>query len=119
MLCVQCRDFVTEAEETAFKSQQWLIYLGISFALFHGGVPVVAQWVTNLTSIHEDTGSIPGLAMWVQDLVSLWLCCRSASVALIQPLAWELPYATGVTKKKKQTNKKCTCHDWDGTETIF
>ena len=26
------------------------------------GVPAVAQWVTNPTSIHEDVGSIPSLA---------------------------------------------------------
>ena len=28
------------------------------------GVPTVAQGVKNLTSIHEDTGSILGLTQW-------------------------------------------------------
>ena len=32
------------------------------------GVPVVAQPVKNMTSIHEDSGLIPGLAQWVEDL---------------------------------------------------
>ena len=31
------------------------------------GVPVVAQQVKNLTSIHEDVDLIPGLAQWLKD----------------------------------------------------
>ena len=28
----------------------------------HIGVPIMAQWLMNWTSIHKDMGSIPGLA---------------------------------------------------------
>ena len=33
--------------------------------------PIVAQWVTDPTSIHEDAGSIPDLSQQVKDRVLL------------------------------------------------
>ena len=81
----------------------------------------MAQWLRNLTRNHEVVGLIPGLAQWVKgsggavscgvghrrssDLALLWLGCRPAATALIQPLAWEPPYATGATLKRTKGQK--------------
>ena len=74
-------------------------------------------------SVPEDAGSIPGLIQWMEselriwcchscrvghrcrsDLALLWLWYRLAAASSVQPLAWGLPYATGVALKRK--NKK-------------
>ena len=82
------------------------------------GILIVAQWIENPTSIHENAGSIPGLTQSVKgsdidvncgvgrrhisDLSLLWLWHRLAAAAPIGPLAWELPYAAGAALKRKQ-----------------
>ena len=42
----------------------------------------------------------------------LWLWCRLAAAAAIQPLAWELPYAASVAPQKirKEKKKKIISH---------
>ena len=60
------------------------------------------------------------MRLWVQSLASLSglrirrcreLWRRSAAVALIQPLAWEFPYAAGAALKSKNKKQKKTCLD--------
>ena len=62
------------------------------------------------------------------DLELLWLWHKSGAAALIRPLSWEPPYATGAAlkrpKKKKRTKfnkrqKKCKAHALKTTKTIF
>ena len=43
--------------------------------------------------------------MWLRSVL-LWLWLWPAAAALIQPLAWELPHATGMTIKRKKKERK-------------
>ena len=94
-----------------------------------GWIKVYSVWSShrdaaemNLTRNHEVAGSIPwprsvgkGSSVAMSCDVShrcgldpVWLClwCRPAAVALIGPLTWEHPYATGMALKERKKGKK-------------
>ena len=50
----------------------------------------------------EDMGLTPGLSQWVRDSALPQAVAWTAAAAPIQPLARELPYATGVALKRKK-----------------
>ena len=54
---------------TLLSSRNWhntvdQLYFNLKINL---GVPIVAQWLMNPTSIHEVASLIPGLTHWVKD----------------------------------------------------
>ena len=86
----------------------------------HCGSGVLSQ-----TNIHEDVSLILGLTLWAKDLALpwcgsdpalLWLWYRLAAIALIRPLAWELPYAMRMALKKSTHTKKRKCHNKEWTQ---
>ena len=86
------------------------------------GVLIVAQQIKNPTECPWGFRFNPCPTLWVKDpvltqavelchrcnsdLALLWLWCRLAAAALIWPLAWEPPYATGKGLKRQKKKQK-------------
>ena len=91
-------------KELSFKTENNNIFFPKLKAI--PGISIVAQWLMNPTRNHEIAGSILALLSWVKDLALLWLWHRPAATALIRPLVWEPPYATGAALEKTKEKPK-------------
>ena len=90
-----------------------------------GSIPGLIQWVKDpalLQAVAWVTDAAPVLCCYGcgvghrrnSDPALLWLLCRPAAVAQIQPLAWELPCAAGVALKRKGKKKKISALQYIG-----
>ena len=76
---------------------------------------VLGEFLLWLSSLRTQLVS---MRTWVQSLgllsgLRIQQCCRPASMALVPPLAWELPCATGAALKKKKNPGTCPMgSDW-------
>ena len=71
----------------------------------HPGVSTVAQWVMNLTSTHEDVGSVPGLTRWLR----IWCVCGCGvgqQLQLQKTPSLGPSYAEGLALKKQKQKQK-------------
>ena len=84
---------------------------------FSKRVPILAQWVKNLTSIHDDVDSIPDLVQWIKDpalppaaaqvadVAGIWHGCGCGAASSCSSNLTPSPgtlYAAGVVLKRKK-----------------
>ena len=58
---------VTQVIRTPTAPALLVVSYSSPLSLKYRRVPVIAQWLTNVTRNHEVEGLIPGLAQWVRD----------------------------------------------------
>ena len=84
-------------EKPRSSAQQWLRELRTQLVSMRTWAQSLALfWGLRIWCGHE---------LWGRSQMQLWLWCKPAAVALIGPLAWELPYALGVALKEKRKKK--------------